>query len=110
MSTVLSCFSTVCPLVGLVLDPVRVAHGAMMALAFGLLFTFDILSAHNKKALYNDKEAYGLKIWFRVHRVCMVRKCCSWRKLRARQGRGREWERDAVRGRAHLSVTRAQIH
>lgn len=48
-----------------------VAHGAMMAIAFGLLFPVGILSAHHKKRIYDGATARGLKIWFHVHRIVM---------------------------------------
>lgn len=52
-------------------DPVRVAHGAMMAIAFGLCFPLGILSAHHKKAIYKGRQLGSLKLWFQVHRSLM---------------------------------------
>lgn len=56
---------------GVAITPVRVAHGALMAIAFGLCFPLGILSAHHKQRIYSGAEAGGLKLWFQVHRALM---------------------------------------
>ncbi|XP_045156560.2 putative ferric-chelate reductase 1 homolog [Mercenaria mercenaria] len=52
--------------------PVVKLHGVMMVLAWLLFVTIGIVTARYNKNMLREKELFGTKIWFQVHRGAMV--------------------------------------
>ncbi|XP_052778173.1 putative ferric-chelate reductase 1 [Mya arenaria] len=53
-------------------DPLVKAHGCVMIFAWVMFTSIGILAARYYKSAWSDKTFFGLKIWFQVHRACMV--------------------------------------
>ncbi|XP_052258133.1 putative ferric-chelate reductase 1 homolog [Dreissena polymorpha] len=52
--------------------PLVKAHGILMIIAWVLCVGVGILAARYYKNVWADKTFLGLKIWFQIHRACMV--------------------------------------